>query len=180
MAAAAPLNTACPHQSCASRDQRGCIGVVLARDDREAARVLRQHARDLQRNACWEQHLRLAVDLRRIRVRAAEKSVHRRERGTLGGTLGVLNKCDPAETSAPPRTARCRRRGTSGSGRSCGRRPSRGTSGSAARQTSARFIAASPAALGRHLAPRALRTCSAAMSVVVLEKPHHVSSPPFT
>ena len=24
------------------------------------------------------------------------------------------------------------------------------------------------------------RTCSAAMSVVVLEKPHHVSSPPFT
>ena len=24
------------------------------------------------------------------------------------------------------------------------------------------------------------RTCSTAMSVVVLEKPHHVSSPPFT
>ena len=33
--------------ACASRDESGSVGIILARDDREAAGVLRQHARDL-------------------------------------------------------------------------------------------------------------------------------------
>ena len=49
--------------ACASRDESGSVGIILARDDREAAGVLRQHARDLQRDPRRQQQLRLALDL---------------------------------------------------------------------------------------------------------------------
>ena len=58
---------------CASRDERGCIGVVLARDDREAARVLGQHARDLQRNPRRQQQLRFALDLQCISSQSKQR-----------------------------------------------------------------------------------------------------------
>ena len=88
---AAPVVTACsPHQSFASlRDQRGCIVVVLARDDREAARVLRQDARDLERNAGRKQQLRLALDLWRLRERTFTCARRGEERTAENGEMSM-------------------------------------------------------------------------------------------